>query len=49
MDWAQDNARLSDLNLNRVFKYAPRESTVVQIPSGNPVRHPMILQGKFDH
>lgn len=34
MDWVRDNFGLSENNLNAVFKYRPRDSTVVQILQG---------------
>lgn len=38
MDWVRDNFGLSENNLNAVFKYRPRDSTVVQILQGRKVR-----------
>jgi hypothetical protein len=37
MDWARDNAGLSDTNLDNVFKYEEKSTTVVRMLSGEKV------------
>lgn len=31
MDWSYDNARLTECDLDTVFQYGPRDSTVVEM------------------
>ncbi|KAK7431373.1 hypothetical protein QQZ08_002144 [Neonectria magnoliae] len=38
MDWARDNVGLSESDLTNVFKYVPRESTIVHLLSDNKYR-----------
>jgi hypothetical protein len=37
MDWARDNAGLSDTNLDSVFKYEEKSTTVVRMLAGENV------------
>ena len=37
MDWARDNAGLSDRNLDSVFKYEEKSTTVVRMLAGEKV------------
>jgi hypothetical protein len=37
MDWARDNAGLSDTNLDNVFKYEEKSTTVVRMLAGEKV------------
>jgi hypothetical protein len=38
MNWARDNTQLSIADLDTVFKYTPKESTVVRMLSSEGVR-----------
>jgi len=38
MDWARDNARLSDKDLDNVFRYEEKSTTVVRMLVGEKVR-----------
>jgi hypothetical protein len=37
MDWARDNTGLSDKDLDKVFKYEEKSTTVVRMLAGNEV------------
>ncbi|KAF4972993.1 hypothetical protein FSARC_570 [Fusarium sarcochroum] len=47
MDWAQDNAGISESSYEHVFKYAPRESAVVSMLAGSQA-HASVMTLKSD-
>lgn len=38
MDWAHDNVGIREADLDEVFKFDPKESTLVEVLSENQVR-----------
>jgi len=45
MDWARDNAGISDKDLDNVFRYEEKPATVVRMLVGKKVQRPNISNG----